>query len=205
MVQTLMEPQVKRQVNEKHGRPADSCALVIFGATGDLNKRKLLPALYNLAKKDLLPKGFALIGCATQDISQDEFRNRVKSDLKEFAGAAGDCPFCAWLLERLYYTSGDFRDPAAYERLKPLLAEMEEKHGTRGNYFYYLATTPNLFGEIVKQLGAAGLTEQTDGHWRRVVIEKPFGRDLDSAPALNREIGKVLTEAQLDATDHYLA
>src|SRR5258708_32901995 len=99
MVQTLMEPQIKPQATERHGRPGDSCAMVIFGATGDLNKRKLLPALYNLAKKDLLPKGFALIGCATQDISQGEFRNRGKSDLKEVAGAAGDCPFGAGLLE----------------------------------------------------------------------------------------------------------
>ncbi|HXI43347.1 MAG TPA: glucose-6-phosphate dehydrogenase [Bryobacteraceae bacterium] len=204
MTQSLMDPQTKPKVNEKHGRPGDPCAMVIFGATGDLTKRKLLPALYNLAKKDFLPKGFALIGCATQDISQDEFRNRVKSDLKEFGGAAADCPFCEWLLERLYYTSGDFRDRAAYERLKPLLAEMEQKHGTRGNYFYYLATTPSLFGEIVKQLGDAGLTEQTNGHWSRVIIEKPFGHDLDSARALNRDIRKVLTEDQIYRIDHYL-
>src|ERR1051326_391557 len=204
MTQSLMDPQTKPKVNEKHGRPGDPCAMVIFGATGDLTKRKLLPALYNLAKKDFLPKGFALIGCATQDISQDEFRNRVKSDLKEFGGAPADCPFCEWLLERLYYTSGDFRDRTAYERLKPLLAEMEQKHGTRGNYFYYLATTPSLFGEIVKQLGDAGLTEQTNGHWSRVIIEKPFGHDLDSARALNRDIRKVLTEDQIYRIDHYL-
>jgi glucose-6-phosphate 1-dehydrogenase len=178
--------------------------MVIFGASGDLTKRKLLPALYNLAKKNLLPKDFALVGCANQEISQDEFRSRVKNDLKEFAGATDDCGFCNWLLERLYYASGDFRDPAAYQRLKPMLAEMEQKHGTRGNYFYYLATTPSLFGEIIQQLGAANLTEQLDGHWRRVVIEKPFGRDLDSARQLNRDIRKVLTEDQIYRIDHYL-
>ncbi|PYT25345.1 MAG: glucose-6-phosphate dehydrogenase [Acidobacteria bacterium] len=190
--------------NEKHGRPGDPCTMVIFGVSGDLTKRKLLPALYNLAKKELLPKDFALVGCATKEINEDEFRSRVKSDLKEFAGAADHCPFCEWLLARLYYSAGDFRDPATYVRLGPLLAEVEQKHGTRGNHFYYLATTPNLFGEIVQQLGAAGLTEQTNGHWRRVVIEKPFGRDLDSARLLNREIRKVLTEDQIYRIDHYL-
>src|SRR5438093_6208849 len=199
-----MEPRIEPMPNEKHGRPGDPCTMVIFGVSGDLTKRKLLPALYNLAKKELLPKGFALVGCATKEINQDEFRSRVKSDLKEFAGAADHCPFCEWLLARLYYSAGDFRDPATYVRLKPLLAEVEQKHGTRGNHFYYLATTPNLFGEIVQQLGAAGLTEQTNGHWRRVVIEKPFGRDLDSARLLNREIRKVLTEDQIYRIDHYL-
>ena len=199
-----MEPKIELKPNGKHGRPGDPCTMVIFGASGDLTKRKLLPALYNLAKKKLLAKDFALVGCATQEISQDEFRNRVRNDLKEFGGATDDCSFCDWLLERLYYSAGDFRDPATYQRLKPLLEEVEQKHGTRGNYFYYLATTPNLFGEIVQHLGAAGLTEQTDGHWRRVVIEKPFGRDLDSARLLNREIRKVLTEDQIYRIDHYL-
>jgi glucose-6-phosphate 1-dehydrogenase len=190
--------------NNKQGRPGDRCTFVIFGVSGDLTKRKLLPALYNLAKKNLLPKDFALVGCANQDISEDEFRKRVRSDLKEFGGAPDDCSFCNWLVERLYYFNGDFRDPAAYQRLKPVLANVEQKHGTQGNYFYYLATTPSLFGEIVKQLGAAGLTEQSDGRWRRVVIEKPFGRDLESARALNHEISKVLTEDQIYRIDHYL-
>ncbi len=205
MAQSLTDQQTAAlQANEKHGRPGDRCAMVIFGASGDLTKRKLLPALYHLAKKNLLPRDFALVGCANQDINQDEFRKRVRSDLKEFGGATEDCPFCDWLVGRLYYFSGDFRDPAAYQRLKPVLATVEQKHGTQGNYFYYLATTPSLFGEVIKQLGAAGLTEQSNGRWRRVVIEKPFGRDLDSARALNRDIRKVLTEDQIYRIDHYL-
>src|SRR2546430_1204706 len=123
-----MESKIELKLNQKHGRPGDPCAMVIFGSSGDLTKRKLLPALYNLAKKELLPKDFALVGCANQDIGLDEFRNTVRSDLKEFGGATEDCAFCNWLMERLYYSAGDFRDPAAYQRLKPLLAELEQKH-----------------------------------------------------------------------------
>ena len=185
-------------------RPGDRCCLVIFGASGDLTKRKLLPSLYNLAKKDLLPKEFALVGCANQTFGEDEFRTQVREDLKQFAGAPDHCKFCDWLIERLYYLAGDFQDPAYYQRLKPLLAQVDEKHGTQGSYFYYLATTPGLFGEVVRQLGAAGLAEESGGHWRRVVFEKPFGHDLDSARALNREIKQILTEDQIYRIDHYL-
>src|SRR5579872_1222491 len=185
-------------------RPGDRCCLVIFGASGDLTKRKLLPSLYNLAKKDLLPKEFALVGCANQTFSEDEFRTQVREDLKQFADAPDHCKFCDWLIERLYYLPGDFQDPAYYQRLKPLLAQVDQKHGTQGNYFYYLATTPSLFGEVVRQLGGAGLAEENGGHWRRIVFEKPFGHDLDSARALNREIKKVLAEEQIYRIDHYL-
>lgn len=178
--------------------------MVIFGASGDLTNRKLIPALYNLGKWNLLPKEFALVGCAVQAFSEDEFRNRVRSDLHEFAGASDDCPLCDWLLERTYYVSGDFQDSECYGRLAPLLMEVDQKHGTRGNYLYYLATAPALFGEIVRQLGRATLTEQSSGCWRRVVIEKPFGHDLESARTLNREIGTVLAEDQTYRIDHYL-
>jgi glucose-6-phosphate 1-dehydrogenase len=189
---------------EEQGRPGDSCVLTIFGASGDLTKRKLLPALYNLARKKLLPSNFALVGFALDPLTDDAFRERVFQNLKQFGGATEDCPFCKWLLERAYYVAGDFKDSAAYAKLKDLLASIDEKHGTDGNYFYYLATLPQFFAEIVKQLGAAHLTEQCEGHWRRVVIEKPFGNDLESAKALNREITQVLTENQIYRIDHYL-
>jgi glucose-6-phosphate 1-dehydrogenase len=185
-------------------RAADRCAMVIFGASGDLTKRKLLPSLYNLAKKKLLPKEFALLGCAIDDISQEEFRNRAKADLVEFGGAKENCPFCDWLVARLYYLSGDLQKPEVYQRMKDMLADVDRQHGTNGNYFYYLAITPSLIGEIIQQLGAAGLADENDGHWRRVVIEKPFGHDLDSARALNVQIGKVLSERQIYRIDHYL-
>ena len=185
-------------------RAGDPCAMVIFGASGDLTKRKLIPTLYNLAKKDLVADDFALIGFAIEPLSDDQFREMVRKDLTEFAGAPPHCKFCEWLLERLYYMSGDLRDPASYARLKTLLEEVDQKHNTRGNYLYYLATAPTLFGVVVEQLGAAGLVEETDARWRRVVIEKPFGRDLESARALNREIRTVLKERQIFRIDHYL-
>ncbi len=188
----------------KHGRPGDPCILVIFGASGDLTKRKLIPALYNLAKKKLLPADFALVGCSNQPYTDEQFREQVRKDLLEFGNAPEQCKFCDWLLERLYYISGDFRDPDLYQRMKPALEQVDAKHGTRGNYFYYMATTPALFGEVVEQLGKAGLAEENNGHWRRVIIEKPFGRDLESAQALNAQIKKVLSENQIYRIDHYL-
>jgi glucose-6-phosphate 1-dehydrogenase len=185
-------------------RPADRCAMVIFGASGDLTKRKLLPSLYHLGQNKLLPADFALVGCAIDDISEDEYRARVRADLTTYAGAPGQCQFCDWLVQRVYYLPGDFQSPATYERLRNLLAGVDQKQGTNGSYLYYLATSPTLFGAVVEQLGAAGLAAEDDGHWRRVVIEKPFGRDLDSARALNRQIGKALTERQIYRIDHYL-
>jgi glucose-6-phosphate 1-dehydrogenase len=185
-------------------RPGDPCVMVIFGASGDLTKRKLIPTLYNLAQKDLVSNDFALVGFAMDPMTDDQFRDQVRRDLVEFAGAPEHCKFCDWLIERLYYISGDLRDEAAFARLKSLLVEVDKKHATRGNYLYYLATTPTLFGVVVDQLGKAGLAEEKDGNWRRVVIEKPFGRDLESARALNREIQTVLGERQIYRIDHYL-
>jgi len=178
--------------------------MVIFGASGDLTKRKLLPTLYNMAKKDLVSSDFALVGFAIEPLSDDQFRDLVRKDLVEFAGAPADCKFCDWLLERLYYVGGDLKDAAAYGKLKSLLTEADKKHGTKGNYLYYLATAPALFGVVVEQLGPAGLSLEEEGSWRRVVIEKPFGRDVDSARALNREIRTVLGERQIYRIDHYL-
>ena len=199
--QTAERPALEES---RHARPADPCAMVIFGASGDLTKRKLLPSLYHLAKKNLLPEEFALVGCAIDDIGEEEYRSRVYQDLIEFGGAKEHCKFCDWLVGHLYYFRGDFKDPATYQQLKQKLTQVDEKHGTRGNYFYYLATAPALFGEVVKQLGAAGLAEEAEDRWRRVVIEKPFGRDLDSARTLNRDISQVLHESQIYRIDHYL-
>ncbi|MGH9623898.1 MAG: glucose-6-phosphate dehydrogenase [Bryobacteraceae bacterium] len=203
-VETQQEQEQQIRAVAEHGRRGDPCTMVIFGATGDLTKRKLIPTLFNLAKKKLLPSDFALVGFALDPMSEDGFRALVREDLTQFAGAPETCAFCDWLLERLYYCSGDFQQAAAYECLKQRLAEIEQQHHTHGNYFYYLATAPALFGQVVTHLSAVGLTQEEDGRWRRVVIEKPFGHDLESARALNREITYVLNEHQIYRIDHYL-
>jgi glucose-6-phosphate 1-dehydrogenase len=202
---TFETPEVREaQSPEKHARPAGRCAMVIFGASGDLTKRKLLPSLYHLAKKNLLPEDFALVGCAIDEIGREEYCKLVQSDLQEFGGAPMKCKFCDWLLERLYYLRGDFQQPETFQNLRTLLETVDKEHNTGGSYLYYLATAPTLFGDIVEQLGHAGLAEETDGRWRRVVFEKPFGRDLESARALNRQISQVLAERQIYRIDHYL-
>ncbi len=189
---------------EPLGQPGDPCVMVIFGAAGDLTKRKLIPALYNLAKGDFLSKEFAVVGFARAGMTTDEFRQQMSQDIHEFATDQVEPLLWDWFVKRLYYLSGDFRDGSAYQRLKELLAQVDKEHGTRGNYFYYLATSPTFFSQSVQQLGAAGLMSEEDGHWRRVIIEKPFGRDLDSARALNRELRKALHESQIYRIDHYL-
>ena len=185
-------------------RTADPCVMVICGASGDLTKRKLLPALYNLAKAKYLSRDFAVIGFARQELTTDQFRQQLTEDMKKFGTSSVEPEIWNWFLERIYYLSGEFTDPKAYTKLKDLLTQASKTHGTRGNFFYYLAVAPTFFGEIVRQLGAAGLVREENGQWRRVIIEKPFGRDLESARALNAEIKGVLHEHQIYRIDHYL-
>jgi len=184
--------------------PAGPCLMAIFGAAGDLTKRKLVPALYNLAKAKLLPKEFAVVGMARQEMSTEAFRAKMSEDIRQFATERVDAALWEWLVQRLYYTSGTFTDSAAFERLKAMLAKVDKDHGTAGNYLHYLSTSPTYFSEIVRQLGACGLAQEANGQWRRVIIEKPFGHDLESARALNQEIAQTLRERQIFRIDHYL-
>jgi glucose-6-phosphate 1-dehydrogenase len=186
------------------GRPGDSCVMIIFGATGDLTKRKLLPALYNLAKARLLSKKFALIGAAFEQLSPESFRDNMVEAIKTYADDELDKDVLEWFEKRIYYVQGDFRDPEFYWRLKEQCTEVCGKNAIDDNYFYYLAVAPNFFGEIVRQLGQAGLAVEECGNWRRVIIEKPFGHDLESAKELNADIKKVLRERQIYRIDHYL-
>lgn len=193
------------QVMEKHGRPGDACVLVIFGASGDLTKRKLIPALLNLAKKKLMPSNFALVGVAIDPLDNDRFRSMVLEDLKEFGDSGtDDADFCAWLSQRLYYIKGDFADSETYKTLKALLSDVDQRHATDGNYCYYLATLPQFFSGIVEQLGCHELAAESEGAWRRFIIEKPFGHDLESAKKLNADLSRVLKEHQIYRIDHYL-
>jgi glucose-6-phosphate 1-dehydrogenase len=190
--------------NHTQPRVGDPCAMVIFGASGDLTKRKLIPALYNLAKDKLLSNDFALIGVARSNMTSEAFRESLSKDINEFATTTVDSELWASFVKRIYYVSGTFDDPATYQRIQAQLDEIAKTHNTHGNCFFYLATAPGFFATVVQQLGAAGLVKEADSYWRRVVIEKPFGRDLESAKALNRDIRAVLNEKQIYRIDHYL-
>ncbi|MFZ0284489.1 MAG: glucose-6-phosphate dehydrogenase [Terriglobales bacterium] len=196
-VPTTSQPQ-------RVGRPGDPCVMVIFGAAGDLTRRKLLPALYNLAKQELLSREFAVVGISHGAMSTDDFRKWVTDDLRRYAGNDADADLIEWFLRRVYYITAEFDDQNAYARLKELLEQVNRDHATHGNYFFYLATAPRFFGPIVEQLSQAGLMEEANQHWRRVIIEKPFGHDLDSAKTLNQQLLKVAKEKQIYRIDHYL-
>jgi glucose-6-phosphate 1-dehydrogenase len=186
------------------GRPAPPCTVVIFGAAGDLTKRKLLPALYNLKVAGLLPREFAIVGVARREQTHEHFREEQTRSIREFATTRVDDALWADLREALYFQAGELTDPAVYTQLADLLAEIAKRHGTGGNVLFYLAVPPNLFGEVVRRLGEAGLVRQTGDSWQRVIVEKPFGHDLDSARALSTELAAVLREDQIYRIDHYL-
>jgi glucose-6-phosphate 1-dehydrogenase len=189
---------------DEQGQQGSPCVMVIFGASGDLTKRKLIPALCNLAKDRLLSPQFAVIGFSYDSMTTESFRAQLSKDIKEFAPEPVDSKLWDWFLERIYYVQGDFQDPAAYEKLKAQIAAAEKTHSTQGNRFFYLAVSPKFFAPVAKQLGQAGLTQESDGKWARVIVEKPFGRDLDSAKELNRELKQILNEQQIYRIDHYL-
>jgi glucose-6-phosphate 1-dehydrogenase len=198
--------------------PADPCAMVIFGATGDLTRRLVIPALYNLSRTGVLPKNFALIGVARTEETTKSWRDQLHDSLESDVGAAGGefdpdhIDEAAWarLAGRISYLRGDLTKPALYAALRGALDEVQKVHATRGNVIFYLAVADRLFGAVVDQLGKAKLTDQGEDHdgerwfWRRVVIEKPFGHDLKSARELNARILRTLTEDQIFRIDHFL-
>lgn len=192
------------QRNVEQPQPAGSCAMVIFGASGDLTKRKLLPSLYNLAEGGLLSDSFAVVGVSRTDMSHEAFRAQMREQVREHLTGGFKADLWSWLEQRLHYVCADVKDPEGYQRLQATLNEVDERYATGGNYLHYLAMPPSLFSEIVGQLDEAGLTREADGRWRRVIIEKPFGRDIESARKLNRDIREVLDESQLYRIDHYL-
>ena len=201
---TIAKPFPAPVKPDRQPPPPPPGTLVIFGASGDLTKRKLVPALYYLEQAQLLPKGFAVIGLASTELSSEAFRHKLETDLPEFLEEPLDPEVWSRLEGRMYYIAGGFDDPASYEKLRAQLAEVDARHATAGNAVFYLATPPDFFGRIADRLGDAGLTREGEGQYRRVVIEKPFGHDLDSALALDRELRKVLEERQIFRIDHYL-
>jgi glucose-6-phosphate 1-dehydrogenase len=184
----------------------DPSVLVLFGATGDLAHRKVVPAMYHLWRTNLLPHEFVLLAIGRRPYDDAAFRSEIHASLEQFSRVLPlDEPAWRSFSERIRYHRLDFDDPAGFDGLATRLDDLDEAEGTHGNRLFYLATQPSQFAEIVGQLGRVGLDhERHDGGWRRVVIEKPFGHDLDSARRLNREVGKVFRESQVYRIDHYL-
>ena len=187
-------------------RVPDPHVVVLFGATGDLAHRKVVPALFHLWVGSLLPERFALVCFGRRPFSDQEIRASLRTSLDKHARITPvDEERWAAFASRITYHQGGFDEPAAYASLSTKLAAIDTASGTDGNRLYYLATPASSFPEIVRSLGAAGLDhEKADGGWRRIVIEKPFGRDLETAVKLNREVGKVFRESQVYRIDHYL-
>jgi glucose-6-phosphate 1-dehydrogenase len=186
------------------GKPAGPCAIVIFGASGDLTQRKLLPALVNLARDKLLPRDFAVIGLARRPMSDQDFRRKMGESFHDKDDKQNDPSLWQNLESRLFYLSGDLQDSKTYRSLRDRLERCDRELNTGGNYLFYLSTAPELFGPAIERLGESGLTKEENGHWRRVIIEKPFGRDLESARILNHQLRQVLQEPQIYRIDHYL-
>jgi glucose-6-phosphate 1-dehydrogenase len=183
--------------------PVHPTTLVIFGATGDLAHRKLLPAIYNLAHEGALPEGFNLIGVSRSDMSDDEYRNVARESIKEHSRRPPDEQVLEKLLERVRYVPGTFDEDSVFERLKEELGQFDEEAGIAFNRIFYLSTAPNFFALIVKKLGDHALHKHPEADVR-VVIEKPFGTRLAEAQDLNREVLSVLRESQVFRIDHYL-
>jgi glucose-6-phosphate 1-dehydrogenase len=187
-------------------RVPDPSVFVLFGSTGDLAHRKVVPAMYQLWRTNLLPHEFILLAVGRRELDDEAYRADVRTSLEQHSRVL-PLDDAAWTTfsERIRYERLDFSDTSGFDRLATRLDAIDEDCGTRGNRIYYLATQPSQFAEIVAQLGRVGLDhERHDGGWRRVVIEKPFGHDLDSARRLNREVGKVFRESQVYRIDHYL-
>jgi glucose-6-phosphate 1-dehydrogenase len=185
-------------------QPAGPCAFVIFGASGDLTKRLLVPALFHLKRANLLPEHFALVGVARTPESDQQFRDRLGKSLRELSDEPASDADWNWFAERMHYVAGNVDDPATCQRLKDVLEKSDADHHTGGNHLFYMAVPASEFAPIVKGLGAAGLLRKEEGGWRRVVVEKPFGTDLKSAKALNAVLLEFLSEEQIYRIDHYL-
>src|SRR5713226_9414335 len=206
---TQLDPAAGRAMRPSKAPP---CTMVIFGASGDLTKRLLMPALYNLARASRLSEKFALIGVDRSEKSHEDFREELAEGVRHFVSDTATAPVAepfdakTWdfLAARMTHVDGNVLQPELYRRLAEALKAIETEHGTGGNVIFYLAVASSLFGPVIDGLAASGLMEETNGHWRRVIIEKPFGTDLASARALNAQILKVLSESQIYRMDHFL-
>jgi glucose-6-phosphate 1-dehydrogenase len=182
----------------------DPCSFVIFGVTGDLTHRLVIPSLYNLAATGLLPDKFCVVGIARQGTSSDALRDSLMKGLRQFATRPVDDAVAKRLLECVTSIEADPNDPGSFDAMRERLEKLEANRSTGGNRLFYLATPPGAFAPISRQLGRTGLLREENGAWRRLVIEKPFGTDLASAKVLNGELLKIVDEHQIYRIDHYL-
>ena len=185
-------------------RIAGPCGLVLFGVTGDLSTKKVMPAIYDLANRGLLPPGFSLVGFARRDWADQDFAQIVHDAVKTHARTEFREEVWKQLSEGIRFVPGDFSDDQAFRQLKRTIEQLDEERGTAGNHAFYLSIPPKFFGDVVGQLEKHGLAERTDGSWRRVVVEKPFGHDLASAQELNRVLDGVFPAGSVFRIDHYL-
>jgi glucose-6-phosphate 1-dehydrogenase len=185
-------------------RIAGPCGLVIFGVTGDLSRRKLMPAVYDLANRGLLPPGFGLTGFARREWGREDFARVVHDAVKEHARTPFRENVWEELVKGFRFVQGEFSDPRAFDRLASTVHELDTERGTGGNHAFYLSVPPGEFPEVCGQLARSGLSRSADGTWRRVVVEKPFGHDLASARELNRVVSEVFDPDSVFRIDHYL-
>jgi glucose-6-phosphate 1-dehydrogenase len=195
---------LRNPADKRLPRIAGPCGLVIFGVTGDLAKRKLMPAIYDLTNRGLLPPGFALIGFARRDWADEDFMQVVHDAVREHARTPFKDSVWAQLAEGIRFVSGDFSDDEAFDQLARTLADLDRIRGTNGNHAFYLSIPPKFFPDVTKQLARSGLSAQDGDAWRRVVIEKPFGHDLTSARELNDVLESVFPADAVFRIDHYL-
>ena len=197
---TILENPLR--VGLQQERTADPAILVIFGASGDLTQRKLIPAIYQIKRERRLPPEMTVVGVARRDWSHDYFREHLREGIEEFGNGVGNQELWQDFAEGIFYCSGNMDQAESYEKLKAFLEELDVKRGTRGNRIFYLAVSPKFFKPALKQLGKAGML--ADPIKNRIVIEKPFGKDLSSAQSLNRAVRRVCQEQQVYRIDHYL-
>ena len=195
----LRDPQDRRLP-----RIAGPCGLVLFGVTGDLSRKKVMPAIYDLANRGLLPPGFSLVGFARRDWADQDFAQIVHDAVKEHARTPFREEVWKQLSEGFRFVSGDFDDDAAFAHLRHTVDELDQLRGTGGNMAFYLAIPPAFFGNVVGQLKEHGLSDPGPDQWRRVVVEKPFGHDLESARELNQILDGVFPSGSVFRIDHYL-
>lgn len=183
--------------------PSDPCAVVMFGASGDLAQRKLLPALFDLARHGCLAPRFRLLGFARSPMSDDDFRGKASEAMKKTSG--GNDAHAQEFLKNISYFKGDYDDPEAFQKLGSRLDELDRAGNLAGNRLFYLATPPEVYPHVIEQLGNAGLAKpKVDKSWVRIIVEKPFGRDLASARELNKKVLSAFDESQVYRIDHYL-